>query len=322
MNYSGLLLLKNMMKMKILIVEDDNSSRMYLENLIELNGYDYKSASNGMEGLNIFDTFNPDIVITDIQMPVMDGLEMLETIRSKKSETIIIITTAYGSENYAIQALHLGANNYLKKPVAGYDLLPLLKKYEKIKFGKNIDNYKQGKVLSKRFKIEFKTSIKNIPNIVDNILNQSSGPYEENERINVELGLVELITNALEHGNLEISAQEKINALNENRLEELYFEKENKPELSSRKLTVTFTMDTESCEWIIEDQGNGFDWKNIKDPTKDDNILELSGRGIFISGFLFDELEYSGRGNIVRAKRYFNPLRPVAGISASIYNQN
>ena len=45
--------------MKILIVEDDNASRMYLENLIELNGYDYKSASNGMEGLNIFDTFMP-----------------------------------------------------------------------------------------------------------------------------------------------------------------------------------------------------------------------------------------------------------------------
>jgi len=117
---------------KVLIVEDDKSSRLYLENLLELNNYDYRSASNGIEGLNLFEEYCPDVVITDIQMPIMDGLEMLEAIRDRKSNSIVIITTAFGSENYAIQALHLGANNYLKKPVAGIDLIPLLRKYRTI----------------------------------------------------------------------------------------------------------------------------------------------------------------------------------------------
>ena len=92
--------------MKILIVEDDQSSRIYLENLLELNGYKFRSAVNGIEGLNYFEEYDPDIVISDIQMPIMDGLELLEAIRDKKSNTIVIITTAYGNENYAIQALH------------------------------------------------------------------------------------------------------------------------------------------------------------------------------------------------------------------------
>lgn len=292
--------------MKILVVEDDASSRLYLENLLEVNGYTCRTATNGIEGLNAFEEFNPDVVVTDIQMPVMDGLEMLESIRNRKSDTIVIITTAYGSENYAIQALHLGANNYLKKPVAGVDLLPLLKKYHNIKYGKFPSETKPGKILFKKFKIEFITNMKEIPRIVDRILTESSCNYDDSNRINVELGLVELITNAFEHGNYEINFAEKLHALETNTLDTLYNNRAHNTKYKNRKISIDFTMNNECCEWQIEDEGAGFDWKNIKDPTKEDNILELSGRGIFISSFLFDEIEYSGKGNIVRVKKFFN----------------
>ncbi len=294
--------------MKVLVVEDDNSSRLYLENLLEINGYNCKSAPNGMEGLNIFEEFMPDIVITDIQMPIMDGLEMLENIRARKTDTIVIITTVYGSENYAIQALHLGANNYLKKPVSGIDLLPLLRKYHHIKYGKFPEDASRGIVSYRKFKMEFSTNMANIPLIVDNILIESSCLNEDNDRINVELGLVELITNAFEHGNLEIDADDKLKALEENNLEALYAERLSRKDLKDRKIHIEFYMDRECCEWVIEDEGKGFDWRNIKDPTCGENLLGLSGRGIFISNFLFDEIQYAGRGNIVRVKKYFNPI--------------
>ncbi|MEA2042561.1 MAG: response regulator [Bacteroidota bacterium] len=291
--------------MKILVVEDDTSSRIYLENLLEVNDYECKSAANGIEGLNLFEEYKPDVVLTDIQMPIMDGLELLESLHEIDPGVIVIITTAYGTENYAIQALHLGANNYLKKPVTAYDLLPLLKKYESILENKAEPVGLPGKTLERSLKIEFDTnlfSVNNVPKIVDKILIESDCKAIEDNKVNVELGLAELITNALEHGNLEISYQQKKTALDEHSLEVLYEEKLAIPELKQRKLRVTFCSTPKYFQWVIKDEGAGFDWEKIPDPTSDDTIMELNGRGVFISKFLFDSLEYNDTGNEVIAR--------------------
>lgn len=291
--------------MKILIVEDDQSSRIYLENLLELNGYKFRSAVNGIEGLNYFEEYAPDIVIADIQMPIMDGLELLESIRDKESNAIVIITTAYGNENYAIQALHLGANNYIKKPVSGKELLPLLKKYKSVINSKFIPEQLPGEIIYRRNKIEFKTSYKQIPKIVDRLLLESSCSFNINQRTNVELGLVELITNAVEHGNLNITYAEKQNALDNNTLEKLYEERLATPEYVNKKIIVEFFSDKTGIEWTITDEGEGFNWNTLPDPTSSENILELSGRGVFISKFLFDKVEYFGNGNTVRVRKNY-----------------
>ncbi len=289
--------------MNILLVEDDASSRLYLENLLEINNYTFFSAENGIEGLNLFDEHNIDLVISDIQMPIMDGLELLEAIREKKSNTIVIITTAFGTENYAIKALHLGANNYLKKPVSGNDLLPILKKYESIISNRSYKGVLPGKILEKKSKLEFFSTISGIPKIVDRILIESACNYKDSDKTNVELGLVELITNAVEHGNMNISYNQKKEALDNNELDKLFNEKLANSEIRQKKIIVDFCRTPNSCEWTITDEGNGFDWQTLPDPTGEQTILELNGRGIFISNFLFDSLEYYGKGNIVKATK-------------------
>ncbi len=292
--------------MKILIVEDDTSSRIFLENMLAENGYQYRSAINGLDGLSVFKEFQPDLVISDIQMPVMDGLEMIEKIFEQNPETIIIITTVLGSQDNSIKAFHLGASNYLKKPVEAMNLLPLLKKYKAILGSKSSNTTPLGNILYKKFRIVFKTDIKKIPQIVDRLLIETVCNLNNNDRINTELGLVELITNAFEHGNLEISLKDKTKALENNQLEALYQSKMEDERLASRGITIDFTKDKTGCEWEITDDGNGFDWENLPDPTAAENIMELNGRGIFISSFLFDEIEYSGKGNTVRVKKYYS----------------
>lgn len=292
--------------MKVLIVEDDKASRLFLESLLESNDYSFKSAANGIEGLNVFDEYQPDLVLSDIQMPIMDGLELLEAIRDKRSETIVVIITAFGTENYAIQALHLGANNYLKKPVASQELLRLLKKYKSIFTSKFSPDALPGKLLNRNFKMEFKSEFNKIPKIVDKVIVESALEFENTIKVNIELGLVELITNAIEHGNLAIDYHQKQNALNKGTLDELYKDRTNKAEYKDRKITVDFYTDEEIIQWTITDEGDGFDWKSLPDPTDQQHILELSGRGVFISNFLFDKVEYSGKGNIVTATKYLN----------------
>ncbi|MCF6365686.1 MAG: response regulator [Bacteroidales bacterium] len=290
--------------MKVLIVEDDSASRFFLESLLESNNYEFRSAANGIEGLNIFEEYRPDIVLSDIQMPIMDGLELLEAIRDKKSDTIVIMVTAFGTENYAIQALHLGANNYLKKPVSGQELLRLLKKYQAILTSKYSPDALPGRLVSRNFILEFNTEFNKIPKIVDKVIVESAIDIDDNEKVNIELGLVELITNAIEHGNLNIDYFEKQKALDEGTLGELYDERMTSPVYKHRIITIKFFADNEKYQWTIIDEGDGFDWKLLPDPTDEAHILELNGRGVFISRFLFDEVEYLGKGNAVIATKF------------------
>ncbi|MGB5867248.1 MAG: response regulator [Arcobacteraceae bacterium] len=102
---------------KILYVEDDEIAREngieYLENYFE---HIYE-ASNGLEGLAIFDKHKPDIVITDIEMPKMNGLEFVRKIREINKNTKVIITTAFSDKEYLLAAIELQLVKYLIKPI-------------------------------------------------------------------------------------------------------------------------------------------------------------------------------------------------------------
>ncbi len=288
--------------MKVLIVEDNDSSREFLYNLLQYENFDLAVSKNGLEALEIFDEFKPDLILSDIQMPIMDGLELLEAIRKKDSDTIFIIITAFGTEEYAIKALRLGANNYLKKPIRNKDLLSILEKYKNL-----VDKHEVTEPLPIYIRRSFSASLENriayVPQFVEKLLNETNCNVNINDRTSMELGLVELLTNSIEHGNLEITFQEKQIALEKGTLEQLYKDKQAIEEYAKRRVTIEFYHDEDFCEWIIKDEGKGFDWNLLPNPTHSENLLSLSGRGIFITRFLFDELEYLGRGNIVRAKK-------------------
>lgn len=292
--------------MKILIVEDDFGSREYLLNLVQLEGYEVRAAVNGEEGLAAYKEFDPDIIISDIQMPVMDGLQMLNILRQDKSDTIFIITTAFGSEDYAIEALRLGANNYLKKPIKRKNLIGLIDKYKLIVESHKLAKTAEGKLLKKDIVLEFRTEINHIPAIISQLISEITIKLEDSEITNIELGLDELITNSMEHGNMRISFEEKVEASNNNTMLQLYAEKLKDKKLARRKIKVKFKLRAKYCEWTIIDEGDGFDWRMIPDPTQGAQLMELNGRGIFITHFLFDEMEYLGKGNKVRVRKNFN----------------
>lgn len=294
--------------MKILIVEDDLASREYLRNAIEMEGHDYRIAVNGSEALDIFIDFKPELILCDIQMPVMDGLELLETVRSRKSNAIFVMLTAFSTEEYAIRAFHLGANNYIKKPIRQNELLDLLTKYERIIKNRRIGNPEiPGRLSMREMKLHFKSGDGALPKVVDFLLGETGALFSNDEKISIELGLMELITNAVEHGNLEISSSEKQVAQQNGEFEDLVQNKLKNTVLANREVSIHFVMNEEYCEWIISDEGNGFNWRDLQNNLQEDRLYDLSGRGIFICQFLFDEMEYLGNGNTVRVRKNFYP---------------
>lgn len=121
---------KQLKSIKILYVEDEGIIRMDLKRSLEkiVNVLD---ASDGKEGLEIFYKEKPDIVVTDIRMPLMNGLEMSKKIREIDDEVPIIITTAYSDEKYLIESINIGIDKYVKKPIEFNELMDAIRKVAK-----------------------------------------------------------------------------------------------------------------------------------------------------------------------------------------------
>ena len=104
------------MKAEILIIDDDTSLRRVLEYNLQEEGYKVQAASSGVEGLYLFGQSQPDLVITDMKMPGMDGLMVLKSIKERSPEALVIIITAFGTIDVAVEAMKAGAYDYITKP--------------------------------------------------------------------------------------------------------------------------------------------------------------------------------------------------------------
>jgi two-component system response regulator PilR (NtrC family) len=107
----------------ILIVDDEDIIRESLSFVLKKEGYEVQDAPNGKEALDLVKTDSFDIVLTDLEMPEMKGIELLENITQFSPETMVVIITAYGSVDTAIAALRKGAVDYILKPVEFDELL-------------------------------------------------------------------------------------------------------------------------------------------------------------------------------------------------------
>jgi PAS domain S-box-containing protein len=102
---------------KLLLIDDEPDILRVLSMSLKADGYDVVSASNGTEGVAAFEKERPEIVITDIKMPGMDGIEVLKKIKELNADTEVIIITGHGDIENAIEALKHGASDFINKPV-------------------------------------------------------------------------------------------------------------------------------------------------------------------------------------------------------------
>ena len=103
--------------MKILVVDDEEGARDLFNTILTDEGYDVSLASGGEEALGLFNSNPFNLVITDIKMPGMDGLQLLQEIRKMGSKTDVIMVTAYGEVESYLKAMSLGAAEYINKPI-------------------------------------------------------------------------------------------------------------------------------------------------------------------------------------------------------------
>jgi DNA-binding NtrC family response regulator len=113
---------------RILIVDDEENTRIGLTKLLAQDGFEVESAANGNEALDYLDQKKVSLVISDINMPDMNGLAFLRELSRKFPSTSVIMITAYGGVESYLEAMNLGAYEYLHKPVRLDELRSVMKK--------------------------------------------------------------------------------------------------------------------------------------------------------------------------------------------------
>ncbi|MBI3753184.1 MAG: sigma-54-dependent Fis family transcriptional regulator [Deltaproteobacteria bacterium] len=114
--------------MKILVVEDEKIKRITLTDALLKEGYDVLAVDNPIDGLNVCKEREFDVVITDIRLPHMDGLDLLKEIKSLRPDITAIVMTAYATVDSAIKAMKLGAYDYIAKPFSSEELILILER--------------------------------------------------------------------------------------------------------------------------------------------------------------------------------------------------
>lgn len=116
------------MKSVILVVDDEPVARQSLSDILRLEGYSVNSVSNGQSAVEYVRTHPVDLMVVDLRMPGMDGLEVIQVVNQVSPDTEVILLTAFGSMDTAIQALRLRIHDYLSKPAMPAQIIASVKK--------------------------------------------------------------------------------------------------------------------------------------------------------------------------------------------------
>jgi len=115
---------------RVLVVDDEENLRLVLRTLLRRHGYEVETAESGEDALGMVDSFGPDVVLTDVRMPKMGGLDLLTTLKAKGNEATVIVMSAYGNMDQALEAMKAGAYDYVQKPFKPDEVVLALRKAE------------------------------------------------------------------------------------------------------------------------------------------------------------------------------------------------
>lgn len=115
---------------RVLVVDDEENIRLVLKTLLKRHGYEVEVADSYDSALTLVDSFGPDVILTDVRMPKLGGLDLLATLRAKQNPATVIVMSAYGSVDLALEAMKAGAYDYVGKPFKPDEIVLALRKAE------------------------------------------------------------------------------------------------------------------------------------------------------------------------------------------------
>ncbi len=265
-------------KAKVLIADDEVGLRDLLERFFKTRGLEVDMACDGREALEMFQAGAYDLVLTDLKMPRLDGLQLLVAIKDINPKVPVVIISGYGDTETVVRALKNGAENFLAKPIK-IDLLHRVIE-QSLNFSRRPSELKRDFTsIDQTTTVQAPSKLSYINELIYLVstLAVAVGYADHDLDNNLKLALVESITNAMEHGNEWDEA---------------------------KSITLHLQLNPDLLVATISDQGGGFDFSKRFDPTRPETMLEERGRGIFLMNAIMDKVQYNGNGNSVTITKY------------------
>ena len=284
----------------VLVVHDAAIDRRLASGLLEKEGgYQIVLATNGKDALQALKLQPIDLVLTDMQMDEMDGLQLVEAVRADYPLTPVILTTALGSEEIAVQALEKGAASYVAKRRLQQDLIEIVRQV----IDNSDENRLQSRLMHRLARNEFSFVLNNDLTLVHSLVKYLQHTLrcvrlaDEVDRLRVGIAVEEALLNALYHGNLEVSSELK--EKDPNLFEETARQRCQEEPYRNRHIYIDALVSREQARFVIRDEGPGFNPQSLPDPTDLANLEKPSGRGILLMRSFMDEISFNEQGNQV-----------------------
>jgi CheY-like chemotaxis protein len=256
-------------------------------------------AADGQDALDHLAQNLPDLVLTDLQMPRMNGLELVAAVKNDFPFLPVILMTAQGSEDIAAQALRRGAASYVPKRRLADDLPAVV---ERILLGSFTDRG-HSQLMHYLEKTESVFVLANDPALIQALVHHVQEMLrclplgDETERLRVGVAVEEALWNACYHGNLEINRPPTTS--DRRSLDQGCSERLSEAPYADRRIHVTIRLSRTEAVFIVRDEGPGFDTSRL--PAGDDLPVDENGagRGVVLMRSIMDEVRYNAAGNEV-----------------------
>ena len=284
---------------RVLVVEDSRTQAQQIKLLLEDASFKVELAGHGVEALAALRRAAPDIVLTDLEMPQMNGLELVSAVRRDFAWVPVVLMTAHGSEAIAAHALAKGAASYVPKIFLAQDIVSTLERILALTNAHRQHYY----ALDCLAKSEFHFVLPNDPAVVPPIISYLDGVIgflqmcDATERMRVGVALQEACLNAIYHGNLEVSSalrqedETVYHALVKTRREQAPFQ--------DWRVFLDVNITPDEATYTIRDEGHGFDPSVLPDPSDPENLEKIGGRGIFLIRTFMDLVYHNENGTAI-----------------------
>jgi len=287
---------------KILAVDDEPFDLLLIDKYLSRAGFQVVRANSGAHGLRILEKCGadlPEAILLDRMMPEMTGIEFMELLNANPMlrDIPVIMQTGLADPEQIAYGIAKGARYYIAKPFPGDLLVSMVRAavgdHRRLRTLRNSSaEFAQCCSLLTRAQFEFQT-LPEARILAAHLAQHFPQPQR------VLFGIVEMLINAVEHGNLAVNYDEKSALLRCARWEEEVNRRIGLPEFSARRVHVDLHKKADCITLTIRDEGNGFDWQPFLE-IQPERVFDLHGRGIAMSRVTsFDAIEYRGCGNEV-----------------------
>ena len=283
----------------ILIAEDSVTQATHIRGLLERASHSVVVAEDGAQAIKALGEKLPDIVLTDLNMPEMDGLELVEHVRERHSEIPVVVMTAEGSEDAAVAALRKGAASYLPKRAIAKSLVKTISEILELMEARcGRDEVMEALVASESSYVignDHQFAGRVIARLEEQL--RTLKYSDATGMLRITMALREAVANAIDHGNLELDSS--LRDQDGPAYSDLGKQRLRQEPWKSRRITITSRVTPDQVRYTVADQGRGFDPSSLSDPRDPENLLRAHGRGLMLIRSFMDEVTHNEAGTVI-----------------------